>query len=115
MGAGRPKGSGKAKKSACRPKVDRKKSKADPGATPGAPGGNVLATTLTPLDYMLRAMNDPAVSDMRKDRLAVAAAPYCHPKISESGKKEQVRAGAKTAAAGRFGPSDPPKLVVSNR
>lgn len=68
-----------------------------------------------PLAYMLQVMNDPEADPGRRDRMAVAAAPYMHPKVGEGGKKEQRSAAAKTAGAGRFAPAAPPKLVVSNR
>jgi phage terminase small subunit len=35
---------------------------------------------LTPLEYMLRVINDPSAAQTRRDRLAVAAAPYLHPR-----------------------------------
>lgn len=64
---------------------------------------------------MLSVMNDPGADQGRRDRMAVAAAPYLHPKIAEGGKKEQKNSAAKTAGAGKFAPSAPPKLVVNNR
>ncbi len=69
----------------------------------------------TPLEYMLKVMNDPKVDQGRRDRLAVAAAPYVHAKVGESGKKEQKKEAAKGAASGKFAPAPPPKLVVNNR
>jgi hypothetical protein len=33
------------------------------------------------LNYMLKIMNDPAQDQMRRDQMAVAAAPYCHAKL----------------------------------
>ena len=45
---------------------------------------------LNPLEYMLQVMNDPSVDPQRKDRMAVAAAPYVHTKKTDAplGKKE---------------------------
>ena len=43
----------------------------------------------SPLSYMLDCLNDPDVPAARKDRLAIAAAPYCHPRVAEAGKKAQ--------------------------
>ncbi len=46
-----------------------------------------------PLDYMLAVMRDNSVDVARRDRMAVAAAPYLHAKPSETGalgKKEQA-------------------------
>ncbi len=76
---------------------------------------DVPCGTELPLEYMVRVMNDPHVDDGRRDRLAVAAAPYLHPKVGESGKKEQKAAKAKDAGKGKFAPAAPPTLVVNNR
>jgi hypothetical protein len=35
-----------------------------------------------PLDYMLTVMRDPKADDKRRDAMAMAAAPYLHPKLS---------------------------------
>ena len=35
----------------------------------------------TPIDYMLRIMNDPTVEPARRDAMAKAAAPYRHPQL----------------------------------
>ncbi|HEY1803741.1 MAG TPA: hypothetical protein VGG45_04620 [Terracidiphilus sp.] len=40
------------------------------------------ATGIMPLDYMLSVMRDPAADDKRRDAMAVAAAPYLHPRLS---------------------------------
>jgi hypothetical protein len=40
------------------------------------------ATGALPLDYMLTVMRDPRVDDKRPDAMAMAAAPYLHPKLS---------------------------------
>src|SRR5690348_15307416 len=60
----------------------------------------------TPLEYMLSVMNNPAVDDSRRDRTAVAAAPYVRIRAGEQalGKKEQQQKQAKEAARGRFAP-----------
>ena len=38
---------------------------------------------LLPLDYLLKVINDETANSDRRDRLAIAAAPYCHPKLIE--------------------------------
>jgi hypothetical protein len=38
----------------------------------------------TPLEYMLRVMRNPAEEDRRRDTMAVAAAPYLHPRLSNA-------------------------------
>jgi hypothetical protein len=40
------------------------------------------ATGVLPLDYMLSVMRDPAADQKRRDAMAMAAAPYLHPKLS---------------------------------
>src|SRR5262249_61334218 len=35
----------------------------------------------TPLDYMLRIMRDPVIVPARRDAMARAAAPMCHPQL----------------------------------
>lgn len=68
---------------------------------------------LMPLDYLLEVMRDELEERGRRMQAATLAAPYCHPKKGESGKKEQKEADAKKVAS-RFSPSAPPKLVVNN-
>src|SRR5215831_115582 len=41
----------------------------------------------TPLEYMLAVMQDPTADALRRDRMAIAAAPYVHPRAGETGKK----------------------------
>jgi hypothetical protein len=40
------------------------------------------ASGTLPLDYMLAVMHDPAADPKRRDAMAMAAAPYLHPKLS---------------------------------
>lgn len=40
------------------------------------------ANGILPLDYMLAVMRDPEASTGRRDGMAMAAAPYLHPKLS---------------------------------
>ena len=40
------------------------------------------AKGITPLDHMLAVLNDPNEGWKRKDAMAVAAAPYLHPRLS---------------------------------
>ena len=57
---------------------------------------------LSPLDYMLAVMNDPAADPARRDRMAVAAAPYLHVRAADAklGKKEEAAHAALTAEHG---------------
>lgn len=70
-------------------------------------------TDLMPLDYLLEVMRDQAEDRGRRMQAATLAAPYCHPKKGESGKKEEKAAAAKKVAS-RFAPAAPPKLAASN-
>lgn len=118
-GAGRPKGSA-SKKGSARPTVARKPRVRAPAAAPVAPAesklpegfipSDMVTEHRTPLDYMLAVVNDPTIDAARRDRMAVAAAPYLHPKVAESGKKEDRAAAASAATSGRFGPPAAPKL-----
>jgi phage terminase small subunit len=66
-----------------------------------------------PLAYMLRVMNDPAETTERRDRMAVSAAPYIHPRASELGKKEETEKRAKNVLKGRFASGRPPLALVA--
>jgi phage terminase small subunit len=54
---------------------------------------------MMPLDYMLSVMRNPDADQARRDRMAQAAAPYCHGRVAETkGKKEAQAEQAKIAA-----------------
>lgn len=57
---------------------------------------------LSPLDYMLTVMNDEEVDAGRRDRMAIAAAPFVHerPGSTPKGKKEAAAEAAQNAGAG---------------
>jgi hypothetical protein len=61
-----------------------------------------VAAGMTPLEYMLSVMRDPAVDGSRRDRMAISAAPYVHPRAIEAtvGKKDKAQAAAETAGEG---------------
>lgn len=42
----------------------------------------IKATGETPLEYKLRVMRDPTVEHDRRDKMAIAAAPFIHPKLA---------------------------------
>ena len=50
------------------------------------------ATGILPLDYMLSVMRDAKAESKRRDAMAMAAAPYLHPKVSpvEAAKPERL-------------------------
>ena len=57
---------------------------------------------MSPLAYMLTVMNDPDADPARRDRMAVAAAPYVHVRAATArpGKKEVAEQVALTAERG---------------
>lgn len=57
---------------------------------------------MSPLDYMLGVMRDGGADPGRRDRMAIAAAPYVHPKPSEvaPGKKAEAELASLTAERG---------------
>ncbi len=69
---------------------------------------------LTPLEYMLREMNYRKNDKNRRDRMAVAAAPFVHVRAGDVGKKGEREQAAAKAGAGKFGAAAPPRLAVNN-
>lgn len=57
---------------------------------------------MSPLNYMLAVMRDPAADVVRRDRMAIAAAPFCHGRVADNrvGKKQIEAAEAKVAGVG---------------
>jgi hypothetical protein len=55
---------------------------------------------LTPLDYMLSIVRDPTADPARRDRMAIAAAQYMHPRAVYS---RQTKKAAAAAAAKQVG------------
>ncbi|MGL5785171.1 MAG: terminase small subunit [Alphaproteobacteria bacterium] len=91
-------------------------AKESPATPPvGASSADARRDAKTPLEYMLAVMMDSQVDAARRDRMAIAAAPFMHARKAESGtKKADAAARAKKAAVGRFAAPPPPKLVVNN-
>lgn len=94
------------------------KNKTSKPKEPEAPASSNQASdaqteNLDPLTYMLKVMNDPTADKGRRDRMAVAAAPFVHGRKGEGqGKKDERADKAKSASAGRFAASPPPLKVV---
>lgn len=44
----------------------------------------IVATGLTPLEYMLNVMRDPTVDHQRRQAMAQASAPYVHPRLAST-------------------------------
>jgi phage terminase small subunit len=106
-----------------RPKGAKSKIEAGEHVQPGLPDllaalpGDIVrdAATkrLSPLEYMLQVMNDPNIDSSRRDRMAVAAAPFIHARKGEGeAKKKDKDERAKTASYGKFKPSPPPLRMV---
>lgn len=74
------------------------------------------ASGMTPLEYMLAVMRDVNEDPARRDRMAVAAAPFVHSRAAESApsKKDDVQARAERIAhgGGRFSLRSEPRLVA---
>ena len=92
-----------------RPKSAQKRSAEDVAPDVSGP---VIMETRTPLEHMLDVMNNPLEDKGRRDRMAIAAAPFVHARAGEGpGKKEAKAEAAKKAATGRFAVAAPPKSV----
>lgn len=73
------------------------------------------AEDITPLEYMLRVMRDPREDKDRRARMAIACAPFIHPKAGEGkGKKELASERAK-AASEKFAAGRPPLTVLNTK
>ena len=70
------------------------------------------AENLDPLTYMLKVMNDPAAEKDRRDRMAIAAAPFVHNRKEGKGKKDDKEDRARAAGSGKFSPGQAPLKVV---
>ncbi len=60
---------------------------------------------LDPLDYLIGVINDPGAQPTRRDRLALAALPYCHAKVGDKRvtKKDQQAKALKKTLSGDTG------------
>lgn len=124
-GAGRPRGSGKKGVTAAAPAATQNsvpgtaepvaQAPTDPMATAAQGQGTQPGTWYdNPLDFLIVAMNNPALEMPLRVRAALSAAQYKNTKPGDGGKKEQQAAAAKTAAQ-KFRPSAPPPLRVVGR
>lgn len=65
---------------------------------------------LQPLEYLLNIVRNPQKPEDARMRAAALALPFCHAKPGEKGKKEEKRDAAASAASGKFGTPQPPRL-----
>jgi hypothetical protein len=104
-GAGRKKGS--------KASPDGKKKKQ--GEIPADIQAEAESANLSPLDYMLQVMRDDNADPERRDRMAIAAAPFVHARRGEGkGKKEDREERAKSAGSGKFSPGKAPVRLVKS-
>jgi hypothetical protein len=63
---------------------------------------------------MLSVMRDEGEDPVRRDRMAMAAAPFVHVRAADvrPGKKEEQAEAAKKASTGRFSVKAPPLRIV---
>jgi hypothetical protein len=88
-GAGRPRGLRNAK-----PETEQPPPRLDGGTGP----------RMSPLEYMLSVMNDPGADPARRDRMAIAAAPFAHQRAAIPA---QPGGDIAAAWAGLWGPAAP--------
>lgn len=75
------------------------RQKGTPNKASAAKAAEIAATGETPLEYMLRVMRDPGREHDQRDKMAVAAAPYVHPRlaaIEHTGKDGEALMGEAT-------------------
>lgn len=134
-GAGRkPKAVADATAPATKPKAAPKRKKAQPeqeqpyvdangvrteAAPPNWPFGQKPPepeqdlSDMTPLEFLLSVMRNPKESDTRRMQAATIAAPYCHPKAEEKGKKAAKQEAAAAAGSKFARPAAPPRLAAA--
>jgi hypothetical protein len=81
-------------------KAGGKPSAPAPQASPPKIGERESGLSLDPLSYLLSVVADPAADPRRRDRCAIAAAPYVHPRPQPVGKKQRAAKEARQAGTG---------------
>lgn len=74
-----------------------------------------IQADLTPMEYLLGVMRNPANSLARRTRAAALLLPYMHTKPGGSGVKDARQAAGAKAASGRFAVPSAPRLAVVTR
>jgi hypothetical protein len=72
---------------------------------------SAVKENLTPLEFMLREMNDTSLPWADRARMAATAAPFVHARAGEGKGKKGEQAEAAKNAAGRFSQTSAPKIV----
>lgn len=63
---------------------------------------------------MLGVMRDPQEDPVRRDRMAIAAAPYLHARAEQRPSKKDAAAQRASSVGGRYATPAAPKLVIDN-
>ena len=92
------------------PRRKRGSGKEKPGDLPLEVVACAKLENLTPLEFMLKHMNDPSHPLEFRARMAQAAAPFCHARAGEKGGKKGEQAEAASRAANRFAPAPGPNV-----
>jgi phage terminase small subunit len=71
----------------------------------------IVAKPMTPLEYLMKVVNDPTNTIATRIRAATAALPYTHVKPTAS-KKDEAAERLKAASGGRFGVRQSSPLAV---
>lgn len=95
------------------------KAKAEKQALPAAPeipadvATDAATANMSPLDYMLHVMRNGTVEAARRDRMAIAAAPFVHArKEGQAPGKRELAGEAATKAASKFKAGSAPLKLV---
>jgi len=98
-----------------KPKVKSKKA-VTPAAPPEIPADvkdDAATANMTPLDYMLQVMRSSTVEAARRDRMAIAAAPFVHARREgQAPGKRELAGEAASKAASKFKPGAAPLKLV---
>jgi hypothetical protein len=91
------------------------KAKKPENVLPEDANGDKALKDMTPLEFMLAIMNDPEEDNDRRDHMAIAAAPYCHARGGEKGKKDEQKNKARAAGNGKFASGRPPLRLITDK
>jgi len=91
----------------CTPKKEltmrRRASNSRRKPLPRLPEAVLTEGQISPLQYMLAIINDPTASARRRDRMAVVAARYCHPRAGNLRKKDAEAEAAEKVGGREWG------------
>jgi phage terminase small subunit len=83
------------------------------GKTETPPAGEPQLSFKTPIEFWQHVLQDPGSSMSAKANAAYSLAPYVHPKVAPTAKKEETKGKAKEASKGRFGARPAPLKLVA--